>query len=74
MRLARELDKMLGAMVTKYFKDQSLGDHEDNTTRMRAVELLADLLGKRKAELTLHHDIVEIVPAPRPEDQPGDDD
>ena len=71
-RLLCELDKMLGAEVTKYYKDGSLGPHTDNATRMRATELLADLLGKRKAELNIHDDRVEIIPAPRPEDQPAD--
>ena len=74
VRLVREIEKQLNAVVTRYFKDTSLGEHTDNAVRMRATELLADLLGKRKAELTLHHDLVEIVPAPRPEDQPVDDD
>jgi len=74
-RLLREIERRLNARITKYFKDISLGEHTDNAVRMRATELLADLLGKRKAELLLHHDIIEIKPAPRPEelatDQPG---
>jgi len=51
----------------------SLGEHTDNAVRMRATELLADLLGKRAADINLHTDLVEIIPAPRPEDTPVDD-
>jgi hypothetical protein len=53
MRLVRELNKRLNAMITKYWQDKSLGDFEDNSTRMRATELLADLLGKRKSEVAI---------------------
>ena len=51
IRLLKELDSKLQAKVTKYYQDQSLGDHEDNTTQMRATELLAELLGKRKTSV-----------------------
>jgi hypothetical protein len=73
MRLIREIENQLNAKITKYYQDQSLGDHTDNAVRMRATELLADLLGKRKADLTVHHDIVEIVPPPKPEDPVSDE-
>jgi 2-phospho-L-lactate guanylyltransferase (CobY/MobA/RfbA family) len=72
-RLLREIRKRLDARITKYFKDVSLGEHTDNAVRMRATELLADLLGKRRTDINLHSDLVEIIPAPRPEDAPADD-
>jgi len=72
-RLLHELDQRLNATFTKYFKDISLGEHTDNAVRMRATELLADFLGKRRTDINLHSDLVEIIPAPRPEDTPVDD-
>lgn len=74
IRLLREVEKQLTATVTKYYQDQSLGDHTDNAVRMRATELLADLLGKRKAELDVHVDVVEVIPPPKPEDPAPDED
>jgi len=53
MRLIRELEARLQAKVTKHYQDQKLGEFEDNATRMKATELLADLLGKRKSELAI---------------------
>lgn len=54
-RLLEEIEKGLNAEYTKFFKDESLGEFEDNTNRQRARELLADLLGVRKQKLDLHH-------------------
>jgi len=73
-RLLLELEKRLNAEITKYYQDVSLGNHTDNAVRMRATELLAELLGKRKAEIDLHTDSIEVIPAPRPEEQSPDDD
>ena len=73
LRIARELNKMLSAKVTKYYQDKSLGDHTDNAVRMRALELLADLNGKRKTDINLHTDIIEIVPPPKPEGPVADE-
>lgn len=73
-RLAVEINKRLAAKVTKFHQDKIVCDVEDNATRMRATELLADLLHKRKTELDVHTDLVEIVPPPRPEDPAPDED
>jgi hypothetical protein len=46
----------------------------DPAIRQRALELLVDLHGKRKAEVNVHTDVIQIVPAPKPvEDHPADD-
>lgn len=50
LRLFRELERKLKAMTTKFYEDRAIIDVEDNSTQMRAVELLADLLGRRKGE------------------------
>jgi hypothetical protein len=50
IRLLRELDKRLNQQKTIVADKQAL-DVEDGPTRMRATELLADLLGKRKSQL-----------------------
>ena len=54
-RVAGELLRMLSAKTKKYYKDKSLGEHDDNPTQMRAIELLADLLGLRKSALDVNH-------------------
>lgn len=54
-RLVREINLRLDAKVSKFYKGEFLGDFEDNRTRMQATELLADLLGKKKAEIDLNH-------------------
>ena len=56
-RLLAELNQKLSAKVTKYYQDESLGDHEDNATQMRAVELLADILGVKKREVKISGEI-----------------
>ena len=66
LTLLRELRKRLRAKSTHFYQDMAVSDVEDNGTRMRATELLADLLGRRRAELTLHHDVVQVIPAPLP--------
>ncbi len=58
MRLANEVDKRLNSMVTKFHGAKKLGDFEDNATRMRATELLADLRGKRKTQLNISGEIM----------------
>jgi hypothetical protein len=69
MRLLRELEKRLGAMETHFYQDQVVADCEDNGTRMRATDLLADLLGKRKAEVAisghLDFNVADTSPAER---------
>ena len=53
-RLYHELDQRLKAKVTKFWQEVDLGEFEDNSTRMRATELLADILGLRKGNLNLN--------------------
>ena len=76
VRLMRKLEELLEATFTKYYQNVSLGDHTDNATRMRATELLAELLGRRKADISLHVDTVEVIPAPKPapDGEPGEED
>jgi hypothetical protein len=74
IRLLRELHQRLRAETTHFWQDEEVSNLTDNATRMRATELLAELLGKRKAELNVHHDVVEIIPPPKPEDEPAGDD
>ena len=50
-RIFPKLEEMLEAKVTKFYKDESLGEFTDNATRMRALVLLTDLHGKRKQTL-----------------------
>jgi hypothetical protein len=73
-RLLLELEKLLNATITRYFKDLPVGEHPDNGVRMGAVALLARLLGRDKAELTIHGDLIQVIPAPKPDEQPPDDD
>lgn len=47
-RIFPKLEEMLEAKVTKFYQDESLGEFTDNATRMRALELLTDLHGRRK--------------------------
>lgn len=47
-RVMRELDKRLDAKTTKYWQGASLGEHTDNSTRMKATELLSRLNGMDK--------------------------
>jgi phage terminase small subunit len=74
IRLLRELHKRFRAETTHFWQNEAVENLTDNTTRMHATELLAELLGKRKAELNVHHDIIEIIPPPKPEDEPAGDD
>ena len=71
-RLFRERDKRLNAEITKHFKGMSLGQFEDNKTRMEATKLLADILGLRKSQLDVNHGLqsgtfgVLVVPGTAP--------
>ncbi len=47
-RIFPKLEEMLEAKITKFYQDESLGEFTDNATRMRALELLTDLHGRRK--------------------------
>ena len=50
-RIFPKLEEMLEAKTEKFYQDKSLGEFTDNATRMRALELLTDLHGKRKQTL-----------------------
>ena len=54
-RLASELARKLTAKKSEFYQGVSVAVVEDNGTQMRAVELLADLLGKRSADVTVHN-------------------
>jgi len=56
-RIFPKLEEMLEAKVTKFYQDQPLGDFTDNATRMRALELLADLHKLRKQEVKISGEI-----------------
>ena len=72
-RIMRGLEAALSATKKIFFEGKEIAEVPDNGTRMDALVLLADLLGRRKAELTVHQDVVTILPAPRPEEIPGED-
>lgn len=52
-RLMMELDKRLNAEHERFYQDKSLGTFEDNQTRMKATDLLADILGVKKREVKI---------------------
>jgi len=65
-RLLYELEQRLKAKTTKHYQDKSLGEFEDNNTRMRATELLSDILGVKQKEISIdhtYHGHVVLIPA-----------
>lgn len=56
-RIFPKLEEMLEAKITKFYQDRSLGEFTDNATRMRALELLADLHKLRKQEVKISGEI-----------------
>lgn len=54
MALAGHIARMLRARKTEFYQGQAVAEVEDNGTQMRAVELLADVLGKRKASVDVN--------------------
>jgi hypothetical protein len=52
-RLAEEIDKGLNSMKTEFYKGHVVAECEDNTTRQRARELLADVLGAKKQNIKI---------------------
>ncbi len=44
-RVFEELEKRLNAMTTEFYQGKAVAECEDNTTRMRATELLAKING-----------------------------
>lgn len=53
-RLTEEIQKGLAAMKTEYFKGIKVADCEDNTTRAKTRDLLADILGAKKKEVNVN--------------------
>jgi hypothetical protein len=53
-KIAEKFEELLEAKVTKFYQDKSLGDFTDNSTRMRALELLVDVhkMKTQKLEVT----------------------
>lgn len=50
---AGHLNRMLRATRTEFYQGKPVAECEDNTTQMRATELLADILGHRKNAVEL---------------------
>ena len=55
MRLASEMNRMLGMQKVVYYEGKNIGKCEDSGIQMRATELLADLLGLRKQAVDVNH-------------------
>lgn len=47
--LASDLHRMRTAKKTEFYQGEAVADVEDNGTQMRAIELIAELLGHKKA-------------------------
>lgn len=60
-RIAKELNKMLSAKKTVFYKGEAVAICEDNTNQVRALELLAELWGKRITQLE-HSGVVILKP------------
>lgn len=56
-RVARKLNEMLECKKTEFYKGEVVTHCTDNGTRMRAVELLAELHGLRKQEVKVSGEI-----------------
>ena len=54
--LALEVRKKLRAKKSEFYQGSAVATVQDNGTQMRAVELLADLLGRRKAAVPIGPD------------------
>ena len=54
-RIARDLDAQLKSTVVRHWKDEEIGTYADNATRQRALELLAEINGRRKATVDVNH-------------------
>lgn len=62
-RLASELARKLEAKKTEFYQGEAVAEVEDNGTQMRAVELLADLLGKRSSDVTVKTETASFLAA-----------
>lgn len=56
-RIMSKLSELLEAETTKFYFGKAVANITDNSTRMRAVELLADLHGLRKQEVKISGEI-----------------
>jgi hypothetical protein len=61
IRLARDLSRLLAAKKTEFYQGTAVADVTDNAVRMRAVELLAELLGRKKAEIALITELPQVI-------------
>jgi hypothetical protein len=73
LRILRELEAALNATKRIFFNGQQIAEVPDNAARIDALVLLADLLGRRKTQLDLHIDTVTVIPPPKPEGVPLDE-
>lgn len=55
MRLAFEILRLLKMKKVVYFQGEAVGEDDDGFVQLKAAELLAELLGKRKNQIDLHH-------------------
>ena len=61
IRLASKLNELLDAKKTEFYKGRVAADCTDNATQLRAAELLAELLGRKKLDLNLVTDLPQVV-------------
>lgn len=61
MRLASSLDALLMAKKTEFYQGVPVAEVEDNSTRIRATELLAELRGRRKHEVSVVSELPQLV-------------
>lgn len=61
-RIYAKLEEMLEATMVKHYKGEELGPYTDNATRMRALELLVELHGRRR-QVVEHQGEVTFVAA-----------
>jgi|TARA_Y100000310_G_scaffold271862_1_gene286566 hypothetical protein len=54
-RLAGEMNRMLRMQKVVHYQGEEVGTYEDSGTQMRAVDLLADLLGQKKSSSNRRH-------------------
>lgn len=62
-RLASELARKLTAKKSEFYQGEEVAIVEDNGTQMRAVELLADLLGKRQTDINVTNSTTAFLAA-----------
>lgn len=55
MRLAEEVLRLLRIKKVTYYEGQAVGYDDDGFIQLKATELLAELLGKRKNQVDVNH-------------------